>query len=134
MQTSDLIDRLATDLRPVPSGAALMRIATGLLVGGVLALVGILLLLGTDLADALFTRAFWMKWGYGLALAGIVIGIVGALAMTQTLSSLLYGVQATDLLTYTVVPVLLGAVALMATYVPALRATRVDPLTAIRAE
>ncbi|HEU4624481.1 MAG TPA: DUF1109 domain-containing protein [Steroidobacteraceae bacterium] len=84
MQTSDLIDRLATDLRPVPSGAALMRIATGLLVGGVLALVGILLLLGTDLADALFTRAFWMKWGYGLALAGIALWLCLRLARPES--------------------------------------------------
>ena len=75
-----------------------------------------------------------LKQGLRLAVAGIVIGVISALAMTQTLSSLLYGVRATDLLTYTVVPVLLGTVALLATYIPALRATRVDPLTAIRAE
>jgi predicted permease len=93
--------------------------------------LGVRVALGAQRGDVM---GLVLKQGLRLALAGIVIGVVGALAMTQTLSSLLYGVQATDLLTYTVVPVLLGAVALMATYVPALRATRVDPLTAIRAE
>jgi len=93
--------------------------------------LGVRVALGAQRGDVL---TLVLKQGLRLALAGIVIGIVGALAMTQTLSSLLYGVRATDLLTYTVVPVLLGAVALLATYVPALRATRVDPLTAIRAE
>jgi hypothetical protein len=73
MQTSDLIDRLATDLRPLPTRAALMRIALGLLGGGVLAAIAILLGLGTDLADAVFTSAFWMKWAYGFALTGIAL-------------------------------------------------------------
>jgi putative ABC transport system permease protein len=93
--------------------------------------LGVRVALGAQRGDVM---ALVLKQGLRLALAGIVIGIVGALVMTQTLSSLLYGVQATDLLTYTVVPVALGGVALLATYIPALRATRVDPLTAIRAE
>jgi putative ABC transport system permease protein len=93
--------------------------------------LGVRVALGAQRGDVL---RLVLKQGLGLAVAGIAIGVMGALAVTQTLSSLLYGVQATDLLTYTVVPVLLGAVALLATYVPALRATRVDPLTAIRSE
>jgi predicted permease len=93
--------------------------------------LGVRVALGAQRGDVM---GLVLKQGLRLALAGIVLGVVGALAMTQTLSSLLYGFQASHLLTYTVVPVLLGAVALMATYVPALRATRVDPLTAIRAE
>jgi hypothetical protein len=80
MQTNDLIDSLATDLRPSPPRAALMRIATGLLGGGLLALVGVLLVLGTDLSDAVFTTAFWMKWGYGFALTGIALWLCLRLA------------------------------------------------------
>ena len=64
----------------------------------------------------------------------IGLGVLAALALTRTLSSLLYGVSATDVVTYTTVPMLLAAIALVATYVPAARATTVDPLTAIRAE
>jgi ABC-type lipoprotein release transport system permease subunit len=60
--------------------------------------------------------------------------MLGALALTRTLSSLLYGVSATDVTTFATVPLVLGAIALAATYLPASRATRVDPLTAIRAE
>ena len=93
--------------------------------------LGVRVALGAQRADVM---RLVLKQGVGMASAGIAIGVIGALAMTQALSSLLYGVQATDLLTYTVVPVMLGAVALLATYVPALRATRVDPLMAIRAE
>jgi hypothetical protein len=73
MQTTDLIQRLATDLRPLPARAALMRIVAGLFGGGILALVAILLVLGTDLAEAAFTTAFWMKWAYGFALVGIAL-------------------------------------------------------------
>jgi hypothetical protein len=83
MQTSDLIDRLATDLRPLPTRAALVRIAAGLLVGGLVALAGILLGLGTDLADAVFTSAFWMKWAYGFALAGIALWLCLRLARPE---------------------------------------------------
>jgi len=93
--------------------------------------LGVRVALGAQRGDVL---TLVLKHGLRLALAGIVMGVIGALAMTQALSSLLYGVRATDLFTYTVVPVLLGTVAMLATYVPALRATRVDPLTAIRAE
>jgi putative ABC transport system permease protein len=75
-----------------------------------------------------------LRQGLRFAVIGIAIGLLGALGVTRTLSSLLYGVGATDLLTYTVVPVVLGGIALLATYIPALRATRVDPLMAIRAE
>ena len=72
--------------------------------------------------------------GMRLVAVGIVLGLIAALALTRTLSSLLYGVEATDLVTYATVPLLLGIIALGATYFPASRATRVDPLTAIRAE
>jgi len=65
---------------------------------------------------------------------GIVIGIVASLAITRLVSSLLLGISATDPLTFSDVAVLLSLVALLATYIPARRAMRVDPVTALRYE
>jgi len=72
----------------------------------------------------------------GLVLAGIglALGIVGSLAATRLLETLLYDVHGTDPLTYTAVAAVLIGVALMATYIPSRRAARVDPVTALRAE
>ena len=66
--------------------------------------------------------------------AGIVLGTAAAFGVTRLLSSLLFGVTTTDSATYVAVPILLGAVALVACYMPARRATRVDPMTALRYE
>jgi ABC-type antimicrobial peptide transport system permease subunit len=72
--------------------------------------------------------------GHGalLAAAGGVLGLAGALAASQALRSLLYGVQPYDPLTLLLVPAFLVAVALAASYLPARRASRVDPLVALR--
>jgi len=72
--------------------------------------------------------------GLKLAGAGLALGIVIALALTRQLSSLLFGVSAYDPLTYAGVVVILGIAALLACYIPAQRATRVDPLVALRYE
>jgi putative ABC transport system permease protein len=72
--------------------------------------------------------------GMKLALIGIGVGIAGALALTRVLSSLLFNVSATDPLTFIGVSALLALVALLACYIPARRAMRVDPMVALRCE
>jgi putative ABC transport system permease protein len=72
--------------------------------------------------------------GLRLAAVGVVIGIVAALALSRVVASLLYGVSATDLATFVGVPVALAVIAMLATLVPARRATRVDPVVAMRTE
>ena len=73
-----------------------------------------------------------LRTGVILTLGGIVIGVAGALALTRLLTSLLYGVTATDMMTFVVVSVALFAIAVAACLIPARRATRVEPLVALR--
>ena len=72
--------------------------------------------------------------GMRVAAVGAAAGLVGALVLTRLMTSLLYGVRATDPATFIGVALLLTAVALTASWIPARRATRVDPLTALRHE
>ncbi|HKG12036.1 MAG TPA: FtsX-like permease family protein, partial [Pyrinomonadaceae bacterium] len=72
--------------------------------------------------------------GMLMALIGVVLGLTGAFALTRALASLLLGVGTTDPLTFVGVPALLIAVALLACYIPARRAARVNPLLALRHE
>lgn len=75
-----------------------------------------------------------LRQGMELTVTGSVLGIIGAVAMTRVMASLLFGVSTTDLATFTAVPVILIATAVVASYIPALRATRVDPVVALRDE
>jgi putative ABC transport system permease protein len=75
-----------------------------------------------------------MRQGIELTGAGIVFGLIGAAALTRVMASLLFGVSATDLVTFSAVPIILGGIALLASYLPARRATCVDPVVALREE
>ena len=93
--------------------------------------VGIRMALGAGRRDVL--RLF-MGHGMMLVMVGLVLGLGGAFALTRLMSSLLFGVSTTDLMTFVVVSVGLVLIGLFACYVPARRATKVDPLTALRYE
>jgi putative ABC transport system permease protein len=93
--------------------------------------IGIRIALGARNADVL---KLVVKHGMKLALVGMVIGLAGSWAITRFIDKLLFGVQATDLLTFSVVSVCLLIAAFVACYLPALRATKVDPLVALRYE
>jgi len=92
---------------------------------------GVRVALGATAGDVL---RMVLGQGVRTILMGVTIGIVGSLALTRTVSSLLFGVTATDPITFGGVTLLLVAVALLACYIPARRATKVDPMVALRYE
>jgi putative ABC transport system permease protein len=137
MAASVATPRFSTTLLSIFAGVALVLTLVGLY--GVMSYsvaqrtneIGIRLALGAQARDVLLMI---VKQGSRLIVIGLVIGLVGAYALTRLISSLLFGVTAKDPFTFAAAAVLLALVALLACYIPAWRATKVDPMEALRCE
>ena len=129
--------RLSVQLLAGFAGVALLLASIGLY--GVLAFavtqrrreIGIRLALGAQRADVL---RLILQHGLTLVVVGMVVGLAGALALARFLGSLLFEIKPNDPLTFMLVPLVLGVVALLACWLPARRAARVDPMVALRSE
>jgi putative ABC transport system permease protein len=93
--------------------------------------IGVRMALGAQIADV---RGMCLRRGLWLTATGIAIGIGLAVVLTRVMTAFLFGVGPVDPVTYAAVSALLALVALLATYLPARRAARVDPVLALRAE
>jgi len=138
--------RLRLSLFPLLAGAwvaggfaLLALLLAGLGVYGVMAYassqrtreIGVRMALGAQSRDVM---RLVVRHGMRLALVGLAIGLAGALVLTRLMSSVLYGVSATDVVTFAGVTLLLGSVILIACYLPARRAAKADPMIALRCE
>ena len=134
---ADADSRFQTLLLGIFGGLGLMLAAVGIY--GVISYsvsqrtheLGIRMALGAQKSDVL---RLVVAQGIGLALIGVAVGIAGALGLTRFMSSLLYGIKPADPLTFAVVSLILISVAVLACYVPARRATKVNPMVALRHE
>jgi ABC-type antimicrobial peptide transport system permease subunit len=131
------VDRMIAVLLSIFGGVALLLAAIGIY--GVMAYavaqrtreIGIRLALGAERSDIL---TMIVRRGLTLALVGAGIGLALAFSLTRVVKTLLFGISATDPLTFSAISILLVAVALLASYFPARRATKVDPMSALRNE
>ncbi|HEX4595236.1 MAG TPA: FtsX-like permease family protein, partial [Bryobacteraceae bacterium] len=129
--------RLSMFLLAIFAGVALALAALGIY--GIMAYsvaqraheVGIRMALGASSSDVV---RMVLGQSLGLTVAGILVGLLGSLALTNFLSSLLFNIKATDATTFLLVALILAVVALVASFVPAYRATAVDPVNALRQE
>jgi putative ABC transport system permease protein len=134
---SVLQKRFAMVLLAIFAGVALLLAAVGIY--GVMAYsvtqrtheIGIRMALGAQQKDVL---ALVVRQGMVMTAIGVAIGLGGAFLATNLMASLLFGIGAHDPLTFAGIPLLLGAVSLIACFLPARRATRVDPMIALRYE